>query len=474
MVADILDRVRRYASKGVTLSLPGGEASDSKSMHLSASELGMEIDRAHVVSFVTRALDARSPLRMAYERRVASDPKVTLRVPVPIRFDNDRAFRALLAIKEQVDKEAANAAIDMETRAVKPEQVGLRMDVDATLLSIRQAVARADNEAKLVADKLIPKMTSKQLADVKLDAVLGFFETRYSRSARARARTYNLRLAASRLDGTVVLPSETFDFNKTVGPRDEANGYRVAPVIAEGELVDGIGGGTCQISGTLHGAAFFAGLDVVERRPHSRPSSYIKLGMDAAVAYPTINFRIRNPFDFPVVLHQTVKAGVVRAEVLGPDRDRTVSFFRRIDEVIPFEVVERPTDKLATGERVLAQRGVPGFRVTIFRVVRRGAYAERSKRRDHYPPTTQIIRVGTGPEGLKSRYRDDKHLENVADEYLVMTQADGGGRRGAKRSMVESRTPGKTGRAGWQKKAGMPVYEPPEPEEEEKSEDEKG
>ena len=74
--------------------------------------------------------------------------------------------------------------------------------------------------------------------------MLGYFETNYSRSMRYQARTFNLRLAASKLDGYVLLPGETFDFNDVVGPRDEANGYKVAPVIAEGELVDGIGGGT--------------------------------------------------------------------------------------------------------------------------------------------------------------------------------------------------------------------------------------
>src|SRR5690606_38614959 len=111
-----------------------------------------------------------------------------------------------------------------------------------------------------------------------------------------------------------------------------ANGYRVAPVIAQGELVDGIGGGTCQTSGTLHAAAFFAGLTIVERVPHSRPSTYILLGLDAAVAYPAINFKLRYDFDFPIVLHETVKNGIVRAEILGPKRRRTVSFFRRIDE----------------------------------------------------------------------------------------------------------------------------------------------
>ncbi len=57
---------------------------------------------------------------------------------------------------------------------------------------------------------------------------------------------------------------------------------------------------------------------MVERYPHSRPSYYIKLGLDATVVYPTINFRFKNSFDVPIVLHETVAGGVVRAEILGP------------------------------------------------------------------------------------------------------------------------------------------------------------
>ena len=112
---------------------------------------------------------------------------------------------------------------------------------------------------------------------------------------------------------------------------------------------------------TLHGAAFFAGLEMVERYAHTRPSYYIKLGMDATVVYPTINFRFRNPFDFPIVLHQTVKSGVVRAEILGPKRTHTVTFFRRLDGVVPFEELVRETDKLPQGARVLVQRIVEAY-----------------------------------------------------------------------------------------------------------------
>jgi hypothetical protein len=251
------------------------------------------------------------------------------------------------------------------------------------------------------------------------------------------------------------MPGEVFDFNETVGPRDEANGYRVATVIAQGELVDGIGGGTCQVSGTLHGAAFFAGLEVVERAPHTRPSTYIKLGLDAAVAYPTLNLKLRNNFDFPVVLHETVKNGKVRSEVLGPARSRTVTFFRRVDEIEPFTSEERETEDIPEGERVLSQRGVPGFKATVFRIVRDGAYAVRTKTFNHYPATTQIVKVGTGPKDRKLP-ADDNHPEYKADEYLVLTQEPKG--EGSSPAFSENRIAGRSGDNGWQEKLGMPVF----------------
>ncbi|MCC6521549.1 MAG: VanW family protein [Polyangiaceae bacterium] len=463
-VAEALDLVRRFAGRELVLELPDGA---TRSLRL--AELGAEIHRVRLSDFVRAALDESTPLRRSYERARATDPAAGLAVPVPVVLDPERALATLLRIKDEVDRDAADAVVDLELRKLNKERYGYRLDIYATLARIEAALGRGEGKVAAAVSEVTPRVVSATLGDIEFDDVLGYFETRYSLGAKYRARTDNLRVAASRLDGTVLRPGEIFDFNATVGPRDEAHGYKVAPVIAQGELVDGIGGGTCQISGTLHGAAFFAGLDIVEHYPHTRPSYYIKLGLDATVVYPTINFRFRNPFDFPIVLHETVKTddaqkvGVVRAEILGPKRRRTVTFFRRLDEVLPFTELERETDKLPEGTRLLVQRGIPGFRATVFRVVRDGAYAVRSRQQSTYPPTNQIVDVGTGPKDLEVKRKDDAHPEYVADAYLVITQGPdirtpgatgpelGGG-------TVESRVPGTTGRPGWQEKAGMPVY----------------
>jgi vancomycin resistance protein YoaR len=354
--------------------------------------------------------------------------------------------------------------MDLEQRKLIPEVMGRLLDLDGSLLAIETALSRGQRTAKLAYLERRPRRVAAELGNVQLDEVLGYFETNYDRSERVQARSYNLRLAASKLDGTVLLPGEVFDFNDVVGPRDEANGYKVATVIAEGELVDGIGGGTCQISGTLHGAAFFAGLSIVERYPHTRPSSYIKMGLDATVVYPTINFRLKNPFSFPVVLHETVKNGVVRAEILGPKRTRTVTLIRHIDSAIPYEEVERPDKALPSGMRRLGQRGVAGFKLRRYRIVREGAHAVRERWDDTYPPTSQIVRVGTGDMPKDSvKVEDDHHPEYLADELLVVTQGvdddaeEGGPARGS--STRESREAGRFGEKGWTEAAGMPFWE---------------
>jgi vancomycin resistance protein YoaR len=446
-----LSRVRGYLSSRFVLELPDG---GRREIYL--GELGAELDKVHLAALTREARDQTSALVRAFESTGSQAP---LALPVPVGLNRELALKRLRALKDELDRLPVDARLDLDNRSVVKETVGRLLDLDASLLAIEAALEQGQRSAKLAFFERKPRRLSSELGAVEFGDVLGFFETRYDRSERYEARTYNLRLAASKIDGYVLLPGEVFDFNQVVGPRDEASGYKVASVIAQGELVDGIGGGTCQISGTLHGAAFFAGLQIVERYPHTRPSGYIKLGLDATVVYPTINFRVRNPFDVPVVLRETVKNGVVRAEVLGPKRRHTVTLIRRILDSMPYEEVERPDPELPRGARVLGQRGVPGFKLRRYRIVRDGAHAIRDRWDDVYPPTTQIIRVGAkDTSGDEPVPKDDPHPEYLADELLMVTQGPESeeGERGAE---IESREPGRFGTAGWTEAAGMPYFQ---------------
>lgn len=442
-----LTRVREHVRGLFTLDVPGGEPQQR-----SFGDLGVEIDKQRLAQLLRDSIDRTSPLARWRRRHAAPGSAVDL--PVPLRVNRARALQTLFALKDEYDRPAVDARLDLEQRNVRSSSDGILVDVDASLRALSQALERGDTRVALVFETVAPARRTEQLAGVAFDHVLASFETPYDRADRAQARTFNLRLAASRLDGSVLLPGEVFDFNRVVGPRDEANGYKVAPVIAEGELVDGIGGGTCQISGTLHGAAFLAGLDIVERSPHSRPSSYIKLGLDATVVYPTINYRFSNTYPFPVVLHQIVKDGKVRAEILGPESGQTVTLIRRIREALPYDQVERDEPRLAKGKSLLLQRGVPGFRLRMYRILRRGPHARRQRWDMTYPPTTQVLAKGVGG-GTGAPPRSDSHPEYTADELMVLTllpKDDG------IPEVQEVREPGPYGLAGWTARAGMPFF----------------
>ena len=456
---------RAYVSGQVSITVPSTNVKITRTRE----DLGAHVEASRLDSLVAQLADPRSALRRAHAQHVAAGVARPLALPLPVTIDGERALSTLLGVKDDLDKAPVDARLDLSRRALAPEENGRRVDVYATLARLDAALVKGDREVGAVVETVPATRTAASIGEVAIDDVLGFFETRYNIDKKHADRSFNLRLAAAKLDGHVIMPGETFDFNEVVGPRSEANGYKSATVIAQGELVDGIGGGTCQVAGTLHGAAFFAGLDIVERKPHTRPSFYIKMGMDATVVYPTITLRLRNPFTHPIVLHETVQDGMVRAEILGPKRTRDVTFVRKINEVVPFVEAEKPDPKIPQGQRVLSQRGIPGFKVTRYRILRDGALAVREHFSDTYPPTAQIWRVGTGEPDIKWNGAGDDHPEYVADEYLAISQGphvvdphakktgadtdEGGAQVGG--PMVETRVAGRYGTHGWTVREGF-------------------
>lgn len=453
---------RAWLHAEMALRSPGHEE------RMTRGAMGARVDARHLEALLRDAKDPRSALRVHHRASRCARPAGSKAPPpatcgrielaMPFAIDPERALQRLLQLKDDLDRTPADARINTRTREIIPERPGVRVDVFGTLDRIHDALRDGATTVEVHVETLAARRTAGALRDVRMDAILGELETHYDTTEKARERAFNLRIAAGKIDGLVVMPGEEFDFNGQVGERSEANGFRVAPVIAQGELVDGVGGGTCQIAGTLHGAAFFAGLPILERSPHTRPSYYIKLGLDAVVSYPNLNLRFRNDLPFPIVIGFTVEAGIARAEIRGAARDRMVTFVRRIDEALPFQERVEDDPGLAAGVRVLSQRGVPGFRLKRWRVVRYLAtnQAFRQAMTDHYPPTTQIWRVGSGgpaPAGYRPPAHDD-HPEYTADEFYSATQGPG------IEGLEEVRRAGRTGTTGWTAAfGGIPVLE---------------
>ena len=125
-----------------------------------------------------------------------------------------------------------------------------------------------------------PKYTQEMVS--KCQDLLGRYSTSYATSTAARAT--NVQTAAGRINGTILYPGKTFSTIKVIKERTEANGYKSASEYSSGKVVDGVGGGVCQVSTTLYNAVINAELEVVERSPHSMVVSYVDVSRDAAIA----------------------------------------------------------------------------------------------------------------------------------------------------------------------------------------------
>ncbi len=134
---------------------------------------------------------------------------------------------------------------------------------------------------------------------------------------RTEGQRHNALKAAQYLHGAVIPPKGSFSFNQRVGSWTRDRGFVRAPVSLGGVLVPSWGGGVCQVATTLYNAALLAGLEILERHPHTVAPSYVPLGMDAAVAFGVADLRLHNPFPFPVRIECVVKDNQLVCRLLG-------------------------------------------------------------------------------------------------------------------------------------------------------------
>jgi vancomycin resistance protein YoaR len=238
------------------------------------------------------------------------------------------------------------------------------------------------------------------VAAIDVSKVVSRFETRFGYVGDQVGRAQNVRHAAEQMDGVVLMPGEVVSFNANVGARSLENGFAVAPEIFKGELRPGVGGGTCQVAGTLHAAAYLGGLDIVERSSHSRPSGYIRMGLDATVVYPTVDLKLKNPYEFPIVLHAVVGQGTLAFELEGARRPATVTFDTETLGTADYKRRIEESAALPEGKVVLKQHGIRGYSIKKTRTIH--LVAEGRERvevtTDTYPPTFEIYQVAPGTD----------------------------------------------------------------------------
>lgn len=323
-------------------------------------------------------------------------------VPLSFSFDETAARAFLASLAPSLVVAPVDARLDLAQHRKVADVEGRTLDVAASLVTMREAVPSAPAVIALATSPVKAAITLDDLEHLDLSQVLGTYETRFK--VWKKGRSHNVAHAAEKLNGLVLQPGQTFSFNERVGPRTLDAGFQRAPEIVGDELTIGVGGGTCQVSSTLYAAAQFGGMKIIERRSHSRPSGYTKLGLDATVAYPKVDLRIQNPFRFSVVIHAFVpKPGVLKVEILGGKAVERVAYSYGISNIEKYErrIVEKSW--YADGRVYRKQKGTRGMDVhSIITLHYVGGRTERRQTYSGYRATPEVYWVapGTGDDAL--------------------------------------------------------------------------
>ena len=241
-------------------------------------------------------------------------------------------------------------------------------------------------------------MTTKEAKGMGINGLVGAYETIYGGEPN---RLHNVRLVARLIDGKLIAPGSTFSFNETTGERSEDKGFLEAPVIINGELQTGLGGGVCQVSTTVFNAAYEAGLPITSRTNHALYISHYPLARDATVNYPDLDLRFTNDTDSWLLVKTFVGSSSLTVALYGEPQNRRVE--SEVEPLVvrgPAPVKQVPDPSIYVGSRVTVESGSPARSTSVRRKVYSpsGELLYNDSWSSFYRGEHQVIRVGTKPE----------------------------------------------------------------------------
>jgi len=310
----------------------------------------------------------------------------------------DKAVDFLNAVNEDVKVDANKATweADGQTAWVVPATVGTMLDYQKTAESLSAAARAATGRtAKASLKELQPERTTEQAQEMGIASAIGKYTTSFSGSEN---RVNNIQRAAKLIHNWLLAPGDVFSFNSVVGQRTEDRGFRSAPVInSNGQLEDDLGGGICQVATTLFNAAFFAGLEIVERQNHSLYIDHYPMGRDAAVSWGWPDLKFRNNTDHWLLVRAHADGSSVTFVIYGTPDGRQVSYSTSNWYDIVAQTEERiENSELAAGDTRVKDYGQTGRSCTVTRTVEiGGSVVSKDTFRSVYPMYPKTVEVGT-------------------------------------------------------------------------------
>jgi vancomycin resistance protein YoaR len=314
---------------------------------------------------------------------------------------NEEPIRDIIAtIEADVNKESSDASIKYlgnDTFEVIDDVKGAKLDSEKLSMDINEKI---QSEAEdLVVEATIDTVTATKTGeDLRtINANVGSYSTSYRTSGYERST--NIELATKAIDGILLMPGEEFSFNDVVGERTADSGYQIAHVILNGEYVDGIGGGICQVSTTLYNAVLIGGLEITRRSHHTYPSTYVPVGRDATVDYGNLDFKFKNNQKYPVYINAYTSNKSVyftvysNSELTKTKNEISTNIYKTYE--VTYTITEDET--LDAGIEVIDKDAHTGYKVNVYRTT----YVDGKKvgtetiSSDYYVPVNGEKRIGT-------------------------------------------------------------------------------
>lgn len=408
-VIDQLDQhLKQLENTPVVVSADIQEGFDS--LHVTLKEAGVSYHAEEVIQALQQLKEGSWTERLQHRRTFPLKWTITATYnPAPLKN------KWSLAWQEEhfgLPENAVRTITTDDRVLLKPEVTAARIDWEGLTKLLTAAIPRDLStiyistsaphsiSLKLPLLKLAPEITIQSLKEEGIDRKIIEFSTPLG--ASGPGRVHNVSAAAKAVDGMILAPGDIFDYGEIIREAEQQYGFKEAPVIVNGALVPGIGGGICQVSSTVYSAAVRTGLEIVERRNHSLPVSYLPKGQDATFAEGAINFRFRNSTGKHLLIHAAVA-----------DRSLTVKFFGTFPENITYDIVSETVKVLAipdkiiqdnslpVGSRSIVQQGKEGYTVHTYQIKKvDGAVVEKKLlSKDTYRPQNRIIAVHNGAAG---------------------------------------------------------------------------
>lgn len=353
---------------------------DGTSLIIDSGKEGVNVDTEVLANRIAKALNEINNQDIVIEIPVVNA------APSPIDLD---------AIYNEVHKDPVDAYYTTDPYVVHPSSTGL--DFDISMDEAKEMLKTYQEEYTIPLKVTYPSVSTNDIGSEAFPDLLSSFRTSFTSSNSNRST--NIRLCSEKINGTVLMPGETFSFNQVVGKRTPEAGFKPATAYSAGKVVQEYGGGICQVSSTLYNAVLYSNLEIVERTNHGYKPSYVKPGLDATVSWGGPDFKFKNNRDYPIRIVCDTSNKILKIYIYGlkRDTDYKVVLDAQYVSTVYFKTVYQKDSSLSSGQSKVIQNGSNGCKTATYKYLYDAngtLVSSECISRDTYNPHNKIVAVG--------------------------------------------------------------------------------